>query len=224
MSETEHVRSHEEKLLNALRGAIFDYDSDKARDIADEIRRSKIDPLYVMNDVIAEAAATVGEQFENGLIYLPHLVIAGEIMTEITKILESSLGDEKSQITSKKKILIGTVKDDIHSIGKNIVAMFFRTNGFEVFDLGVDVSADQFVRQATELSVDVIAASCLLTTTMIYQKELIDELVRLNIRNNFKVIIGGGPITEKWATEIGVDGQSEDAIKAVSVVKEFFKE
>jgi methylmalonyl-CoA mutase cobalamin-binding domain/chain len=115
--------------------------------------------------------------------------------------------------------VIGTVEADMHSVGKNIVAMMLRTSGFEVHDLGVDVKSAAFVSRAREMKADIIALSSLMTTTRPYQREVIEELESLGLREGFKVIVGGGPVNEAWAEEIKADGYGKDAVEAVETVR-----
>lgn len=213
------LQKEDKKFLDNLQEAILSYDAERAKKLTEKIITKKIDPLLVMNNVIAQTAKLVGDKFESGEIFLPHLVMAGDVMSEVTALLESSLTQEQSGKLAAKAVVIGTVEGDIHSIGKNIVAMLLKTNGFKVYDLGVDVKSEVFVKQAEANSVDIIAMSCLLTITMPYQRQVIEELKHLNLRDKFKVMVGGGPVTQKWAEEIGADGFGKDAIEAVKVAK-----
>ncbi len=213
----------DKELLDRLQAVIMRYDAEKAKNLTQEIMEKKIDPLAVMNYAIANSARILGEKFESGEIFLPHLVLAGDIMSEVSTILETSMTPEESKKSAGKIVVIGTVEGDIHSIGKNIVAMLMKANGFKVYDLGVDVKSDVFVKQAEANKADIIAMSCLLTTTMPCQKEVMEELKHLSLRDKFKVMVGGGPITQEWANEIGADGFGKDAIEAVKVAKQLTK-
>ena len=183
----------------------------------------KIDPLIVMNYAIANSARVLGDKFESGEIFLPHLVLGGDIMSEVSDILQSALTLEESSKLAIKTIVIGTVQGDIHTIGKNIVAMLMKASGFKVYDLGTSVKSDVFIEQAKARNADIIALSSLLTTTMPYQKELIEKLKFLNLRDKFKVVVGGGPISQEWANEIGADGYGKDAVEGVRVAKRLMK-
>lgn len=222
-TEDYQIQEGDKELLNCLQGAILSYDAEKAKNLIREIIEKKIDPLVVMNYAIANIARLVGEKFESGEIFLPHLVLSGDIMSEVSAILESSMTPEESKKLAGKVVVIGTVEGDIHSIGKSIVAMLMKTNGFKVYDLGVDVKSEVFVKQAEANNADIIALSCLLTTTMPYQREVMEELEYLSLRDRFKVMVGGGPITQEWADEIGADGFGKDAVEAVKVVKQLMK-
>lgn len=204
-------------LLDALRDAIVAIDEDKAREIAESIINEKIDPSTAIKYSIADAAIKVGEKFDSGEYFLPHLVMAGDLMEAVDAILEKNIPAEK--IERKKVIVIGTVQGDMHSVGKNLVATMFKAGGFEVHDMGVDVPSITFIDKAKEVKADMIALSSLLTTTMPYQKEVIEDLAAMGIRDQFKVMVGGGPVTEAYASDIGADGYGRDAIEALNEAK-----
>jgi methanogenic corrinoid protein MtbC1 len=208
-----------EQLLTDLKKAILDYAEDQAEELTRRIIEAKIDPLRVMNQTIAEAARELGDKFEGGDIFLPHLVMAGDVMAKVSELLESTLEAGSIAQMGVKTIVIGTVQSDIHSIGKDIVAMLLKANGFKIVDLGVDVPCEEFLRQAKAQAADIIALSSLLTTTMPFQREVIQILEAMKERGNFKVLVGGGPVTGGWADEIGADGYGKDAIEAVQTSK-----
>ena len=138
-------------------------------------------------------------------------------MDVVTKVLEKNMA--KSDVEKKKLIVIGTVQADVHSVGKNLVATMLKSGGFQVVDLGVDVPSATFIEKAKDLNADMIALSSLLTTTMPYQREVIDDLSSMGLREKFKVMIGGGPVTKEYADKIGADAYGRDAIEAVDVAK-----
>jgi len=142
-------------------------------------------------------------------------------MDAVGKILEQNLPAE--QITKKRIVIIGAVQGDMHSVGKNLVSTMLRSGGFEVHDMGVDVTSMAFIDKAKEIDADMIALSSLLTTTMPYQKEVVEDLKAMGIRDRFKVMIGGGPVTREYAEEIGADGYGRDAIDAVEEAKKLFE-
>lgn len=144
--------------------------------------------------------------------------MSGDLMDVITKILERNI--PKSEIDKKKVIVIATVQADVHSVGKNLVSTMLKSVGFDIVDMGVDVPSATIIAKAKEVSADIIALSSLLTTTMPYQKEVIDDLVSMGLRDRFKVMIGGGPVTKEYAKRIGADGYGRDAIEAVDVAKQ----
>lgn len=213
-------RSQEnEQLLADLKKAILKYAEDQAEKITQKIIEVKIDPLQVMNQTIAEAARELGDKFESGEIFLPHLVMAGDVMERVSELLESTLDAGSIEQMGVKTIVIGTVQSDVHSIGKDIVAMLLKANGFKILDLGVDVPCEDFVRQAKAQAADVIALSSLLTTTMPFQREVIKILEAMEERGSYKVLVGGGPVTGGWAEEIRADGYGKDAVEAVDAAK-----
>ena len=203
--------------LEVLKAAILEYDADAAKGAAQVIVDKGIDPMLAIREGIAGSTDTLHERFDRGECYLPHLVMAGDAMTAASEVLESAM--PKESVPVKKVVVIGTVEADLHSVGKNIVAMMLRSGGFEVHDLGVDVKASAFVSRARETNADIIALSCLMTTTRPYQREVIEELDSLGLRDRFKVIVGGGPITSEWAREIGADGYGTDAMEGLEVAK-----
>ena len=214
---TEQMTSEERTLLDSLKQAIIDLDEEKAVAAADKVVTSGIDPKLAIRYAIADAALLVGEKFDSGEYFLPQLVMSGDLMDVITKILEKNIPQADTE--KKKLILIGTVQADVHSVGKNLVATMLKSVGFNVVDLGVDVPSATFIEKAKDLKADMIALSSLLTTTMPYQREVIDDLVSMGLRDRFKVLIGGGPVTKAYADKIGADGYGRDAIDAVDVAK-----
>ena len=215
--EISDLSQEHKDLLDTLRDAIVAIDEDKAKEIAENIINEKIDPSTAIKYSIADAAIKVGEKFDSGEYFLPHLVMAGDLMEAVGAILEKNIPAEK--IERKKVIVIGTVQGDMHSVGKNIVATMFKAGGFEVHDMGVDVPSIAFIDKAKEVRADMIALSSLLTTTMPYQKEVIEDLAAMGIRDQFRVMIGGGPVTEAYASDIGADGYGRDAIEALNEAK-----
>jgi len=139
------------------------------------------------------------------------------LMDVVTKILEKNI--PTANLQKKKIIIIGTVQADVHSVGKNLVSTMLKAGGFQVVDLGVDVPSATFIEKAEDMNADMIALSSLLTTTMPYQREVIDDLASMGIRDRFKVMIGGGPVTKEYAHKIGADAYGRDAIEAVDVAK-----
>jgi len=210
--------SPEEKaLLDSLKDAIIALDDAQAAAIAEKVVVSGIDPKLAIRYAIADAAIVLGEKFDAGEYFLPHLVMSGDLMDVVTKILERNI--PQSETDKKKVIIIATVQADVHSVGKNLVSTMLKSVGFDIVDMGVDVPSATIIAKAKEKNADIIALSSLLTTTMPYQKEVIDDLVSMGIRENFKVMIGGGPVTREYADRIGADGYGRDAIEAVDVAK-----
>jgi 5-methyltetrahydrofolate--homocysteine methyltransferase len=178
---------------------------------------SGIDPIEIIN-TLNKTLEEIGKKYENGELFLAELMMAGYIATQIVNTLKPYL--VKTKMKTFGKIIFGTVKGDIHDIGKNIVIMMLQSAGFEVIDLGVDVSAEKFIEAIINEKPNMLCMSALLTSTMEEMKNVIDVLKENNLRNKIKVVIGGRPITKDFAIEIGADGYAGDAVKAVKVIKE----
>jgi corrinoid protein of di/trimethylamine methyltransferase len=161
----------------------------------------------------------VGDRFGSGEIFLPELMLAARAMQSAMRVLEPRLLESGATTAKHGVVVVGTVKGDVHEIGKDIAITMLRAAGFEVHDLGRDVNALDFVRRAEEVRADVIGASALMTTTMPAQKELIDILVAKGLRDKYHVILGGAPVTPEWVEEAGADSWGEDAGKAVTVLE-----
>lgn len=203
--------------LDGLQDAILKYDLDAAKRMAQAIVDMGIEPMFAIKESIMGATDILHERFDTGECFLPHLVMAGDVMMAATEILQSAL--PKESIPAKKIVVLATVEGDLHAVGKNIVAMILKSGGFEVHDLGVDVKSSAIVNRAKEIKADIIALSCLLTTCRPYQREVIEDLEAMGLRDSFKVMVGGGPITSEWAKEIGADGYGTDAMEALAVAK-----
>ena len=160
----------------------------------------------------------VGRRFQDGKAFVPQLLMAGRAMKAALEILKPMMAGSAS--TSLGKVVIGTVKGDLHDIGKNLVASMLEGCGFEVVNIGIDVSADTFIQAIKENQPDILCMSALLTTTMGYMKEVIDALEAAGIRDQVKVMVGGAPVTQGFADEIGADGYSDNANSAVTVAKQ----
>jgi corrinoid protein of di/trimethylamine methyltransferase len=208
-----------EELFKAMRQSIIDGEPEKAREISERALAEGISPLEAINQGFVPGLSVVGEQFEQGEMFLPDLVLAGEAMKAAAAILEPEIQKTGAVRESLGRVVLGTVKGDIHEIGKTLVATMLAANGFEVHDLGVDVPFDTFAIRAKELNADIVGISALLTTTMVGQKNVIEAMERQGIRPRVKVIVGGAPVTQSWANEIGADGYGRDALAAVALAK-----
>jgi corrinoid protein of di/trimethylamine methyltransferase len=206
------------KLSDDLRSAVLQYNPDAARRAAEEALKANMSPMEAIR-ILTAAIGEVGERFHREEIFLPHVVMAADAMQAAVGVIRRSMPEEELRKAKLGKVVIGTVEGDLHDIGKNIVAMMLIAAGFEVVDLGRDVSVDEFIQRAKQENADIIALSCLMTTTLPYQREVIEELSRLKLRGRFKVIVGGGPVTREWAEKIGADGYGRDAAEAVEVAK-----
>ena len=171
----------------------------------------------ILDKGLITAMDEVGERFEKGVIFVPQMLRSAKTMKECTKLLEPFF--KEGDITSKGKVLIGTVKGDLHDIGKNLVSMMMEGAGFTMMDLGVDVSPEKFVQKTQEVEPDIVAMSALLSTTMPSMPLTIEALQKAKIRDKVKVMIGGAPVTEKYAQEIKADSYASDAGSAVNKAK-----
>lgn len=175
------------------------------------------DPKVILNDGLLDGMSVIGGRFKRGEIFVPDVVISARAMSKGLEILEPKLVEVGNVAVGK--IVLGTVKGDLHDIGKNLVAMMFRGAGFEVFDLGVDVEAETYVAKAEEIGADIIGMSALLSTTMPNMKEVVDLLEEKGLRGKYIVMIGGAPITSEFAEEIGADYYTPDAASAAELGK-----
>jgi corrinoid protein of di/trimethylamine methyltransferase len=204
-------------ILDNLANAVIAGKKDLARDNAQAVIDNNIDPLEALEKGISKGMLTVGEKFESGESYLPELIMAADVFNVAMEILKPAIEANQTDIKKSGTVLLATVKGDVHNLGKNIVATVMETHGFEVVDIGVDQPTLGIIDAAQDKQVDVIGLSAVMTTTMPYQKELIDTLQEMNIRQQFIVLVGGGPINQQWADEIGADGYGETAMDAVTI-------
>ena len=208
-----------EALFAAMKQSIIDGDEEAAAAVAQQALDAGIDPLEAINQGYVAGMSYVGDQFSQGEMFLPDMMLAAEAMKAAVAVLEPEMTRRGTQRTMLGKVVLGTVKGDIHEIGKNLVATMLSASGFEVYDLGVDVPFDKFIEKAREVNADIIGMSALLTTTMTGQRTVIEMLDDMGLRPKVKVMVGGAPVTRSWAAEIGADGMSEDAMGAVALAK-----
>ena len=182
-----------------------------------------INPLDIIEHGLLQGLNIIGEKFENDEVFLPELMRAAEAFKSAMAILQPKIQELGGSTKKRGIIVIGTVKGDLHYIGKNIVKLLLETSGYEVHDLGVDVDLFKFIDTATQFRADVIALSALLTTTLVGQKDLIDALMSMGKRDQYKVIVGGSAVTKEWADEIGADGYGETAYQAVELVNKLIE-
>lgn len=209
-----------EELFKKMAQSVLDGDSDAAIALAKQAVESNIDPLDAITKGYVVGVNQVGESFANGDAFLPELVMAGEAMKAAVAALEPEMKKRGSKRTMLGKVVLATVEGDIHEIGKSLVGTMLSASGFEVFDLGVDVPAAKIIAKVQEVDANLVGLSALLTTTMVKQKEVIDELDKLGLRRKVKVMVGGAPVTRDWVQKIEADGYSEDAIGAVALAKQ----
>ena len=209
-----------EEIFEDLFRAIVDLDREKGQRAANELVKEKLNPLEGIGKGLSKGMKVIGEKFERLEIFLPELLMAADAFNSAMKILEPQISAADKNKIRKGMVVIGTVKGDIHEIGKDIVAMLLETAGFSVRNLGKDVPASTFLEEAEKTKADIIGMSSLLTTTMLGQKELIDILKATGDRDKYIVMIGGAPTSQAWADEIGADGYGKTAEDALSLALE----
>jgi corrinoid protein of di/trimethylamine methyltransferase len=198
-------------LLDELQQAVIEGDGEGAKAAAQKCMEAGIPPLETVEFGLRDGLKIVGERFEKLELFLPDMILAAEAGNEVMKVLEPAIGASNMQASSPGTVIVGAGKGDIHTIGKNILGMLFKLAGFKVHDLGEDVSATTFLEEARRLNADIIAISCLMTSTMPCQREVIKLLNDVHERDKFKVMVGGAPVTQQWADDIGADGYAETA-------------
>ena len=207
-----------QEIYEKLAQAVIDGEPEDAEDLAQQALDQGLDPLDCINKGLSPGIDRVGELFASGEYFLPDLIIGGDAMKAALNVLEPALsGDQEREVLGQ--VVLGTVEGDLHEIGKTLVGTMLTANGFLVTDIGVDRTAAEFVDAIKETGATLVGASALLTTTMLHQKEVIEALKEAGLRDQVKVMVGGAPITESWAEEIGADGYADDAIGAVAVAK-----
>jgi corrinoid protein of di/trimethylamine methyltransferase len=177
------------------------------------------EPLTIINQGLVPGMEIVGEKFQTGEYFLPQMVIAANAMQEAMGLLQPELLARQQSVEVAGVFVIGSVKGDIHEIGKSLVATMMFASGFRVYDLGVDVAPETFVQKVQEVDANLLGLSALLTTTMTAQRDVLEALQEAGIRDRVKVMVGGAPVTEEWAESIGADGYAEDVVSAVELAK-----
>ena len=210
----------ENELFQKMAQSILDGDSDVAVSLAKQAIAGGINPLEAITKGYVTGVNKVGESFACGQAFLPELVMAGEAMKAAVSTLEPEMKKRGLHRTMLGKVVLATVEGDIHEIGKSLVGTMLSASGFQVYDLGVDVPSARIIAKVKEVDANIVCLSALLTTTMVKQKEVIDELDKLGLSKKVKVMVGGAPVTRDWVQKIEADGYSEDAIGAVAVAKQ----
>ena len=205
-----------DEMYERLAQAVIEGEPEEAEALAKEALEQGLDPLTCITEGLTAGIQEVGKLFASGEYFLPDLIIGADAMKVALDVLEPMLaGDQQRDVVGR--IVLGTVEGDLHEIGKTLVGTMLTANGFLVTDIGVDKKPEEFIAAIKETDADIVGASALLTTTMLQQKKLIDSLEEAGLREKVKVMIGGAPVTEGFAEEIGADGYAEDAISSVDL-------
>jgi len=210
-------RMSKSAILENLKQAIINFDIDNIKSLAENSLKQGVSAYDCVMNGMAKGMEAVGERYQLGEFFLPELVMAGETFKEGMKVFSTHL--KPSEIISQGSVVIATVEGDLHDIGKNIVASMVSAAGFEVHDLGVDVSADRFLAAAKETSADIVAMSALLSTTFPHMKKVIDTIRKARV--NAKTIVGGAPLNAETAGSLGADGYGRDAIEGANICKQW---
>ena len=205
--------------FNEIKETLVGCDEPKLVQLVNDALEQKIPAVDILNKGLIAGMDIVGEKMENEEMFIPEVLMAAQAMSSCVKILKPLLSDDDS--AGGGTVVIGTVKGDLHDIGKNLVGMMIESGGMTVHNLGVDVSPEQFVEQAKEKNANIICLSALLTTTMPMMKQTIDAVAESGLRNKVKIMVGGAPVTQAFADEIGADGFAADAGSAAKAAKAF---
>jgi len=207
----------EKEVLDKIRDAIVNLDIDGVQKACKETVDAGIPAYKAVTDGMAKGMEIVGQKYENNEYFLAELIMAGETMKEGMKVLEPHL--KAGDVKAIGKVVIGTVRGDLHDIGKNVVVTLLNAAGFEVIDLGVDIPPEKFVEAVKDSKPDIVGMSALLTTTMVEMETVIKALKEAGLRNKVRIIIGGAPITQEYAEKIDADAAARDAVEGVNICK-----
>jgi trimethylamine corrinoid protein len=206
------------EIYEAAIEAIVNGDVALATEIAKKGLSEGIDPLELLNQGFIPGINKVGDLFDVGTLFIPELILSANAMQNAADIINAAIPENDRQVQGR--FLIGTVEGDVHDIGKTIVVSLLKASGFEVKDLGRDVSTDRFIKEADDFKADIIGTSSLLTTTMPAQQKLEEALKKAGLKERYKTMVGGAPVTQRWANKIGADAFAENASACVRLAKE----
>ena len=210
--------------FSSMRQSIIDGAPDTALSLAQQALSAGTAPLDAINNGYVPGMHDVGEQFARGQMFLPDMMASAEAMRAAMSVLDPELRKLGTERPMAGTVILGTTKGDIHEIGKILVGTMLTAHGFRVHDLGVDVPGEKFAAKAQELHADIVGVSALLTTTMRSQKGVIEALDKAGLRSQVKVMVGGAPVTRRWADEIGADGYAKDAMSAVALARQLMQQ
>ena len=203
--------------FNAMTEALVACDADKVLSLVNAAIAEDVPPADILNKGLIAGMDIVGEKMENGDMFIPEVLMAAQAMSQCVEVLKPLLGE--GDAAEAKTVLIGTVKGDLHDIGKNLVAMMMESAGMAVHNIGVDIEPEEFVKQINEKNAQIVCLSALLTTTMPMMKKTVDAIVEAGLREKVKIMVGGAPVTQAFADEIGADGFAPDAGSASKLAK-----
>ena len=207
-------------IIEKAKKALVAQDKEGALEIVKKSISDGQNPMDLMNRSFIPGINEVGEQFGRGRLFLPELMVAADVMKSVTDVINAALEGGTERLRNKGTIVIATVKGDVHDIGKCIVVSLLRANGFTVHDMGRDVDTEAIIDEARKVNADIIGTSARLTTTMSRQKEIEQGLATAGLKGRIKTIVGGAPVTHRWASRIGADAYAEDAQDGINKVKE----
>lgn len=205
------------ELMEKAIESILEADEDLAEEVLDEGAAAGITAVELLQEGFSQGMNELGEQFGRGEVFLPELIFATEVMEIVSKRVDEELAAKGDSVAKKGVVVFGTVEGDVHDIGKGICVSMLKASGFEVHDLGREVPADTFIEKAEEVGADIIGTSALLTTTMTVQQDLEEKLRAKGLRDKYKTMVGGAPVTARWAEKIGATAYSEDATECCTV-------
>ncbi len=209
--------SSKQDVLNEMAQKLIKGDADGVKTLTQQALSQEISAVDILNKGLVSGMNVVGDKFKNNEFFIPEVLIAARAMKAGMEIIRPMLVEAK--VKSRGRVIMGTVRGDLHDIGKNIVAMMLEGAGFDVVNLGADMTIEKIMEQMKEDPADVVGLSALLTTTMVYMKDVVDALNEAGMKDKVKVIVGGAPITQAYADEIGADGYAPDAASSVDLVK-----
>jgi len=213
-----------EEIKKQLYENILSGDFELTGSIAVKAVEENMDPLIIINETLVPAIELVGEKFSKKEYFLPDLMRSASAMKNAIEVFEKEIKTKGIERKTMGKVIIGTVKGDIHEIGKSIVSSLLTAKGFEVVDLGVDVDSETFIKNVINEKADILGMSALLPITMPYQGKVIEDLKLKNLRNKVKVMVGGSPVTQEHANRIGADGYADNAVSAVKLAEKLMQE
>lgn len=206
-------------IREGLSRALHEGDEEVTEEITRRALGEGIDPLEIIQEVLVPTLSEVGMNFQELRIFLPELMLSGAAASRAGDLLEEAILAQGKELRAVGKVVLGTVEGDIHDIGQNIIGSLLNANGFEVISLGRDVKPSTFLEVAEDQSADIVMASALMTTTLPVQKRTINLFEEVGVRNKYKILVGGGAVTERWVEEIGADGYAADAAATVALCK-----